>query len=88
MDLNPPPEVADRVPIVEHQTEAPAAILNVRPAPASMKTTSTTTLDVTVVNARRRFRRVLVGWATDLVALSARNGRVVRWSADAQAAGD
>lgn len=87
-ELNRTHGVADRLTIVAHPSTAPTPIINVYAAAESMKSLSTTTLDATVVNARRRFRRVLVGWATDLVALAARNGRVVRWSADAHSPGE
>lgn len=58
------------------------SILNARTTSGSMKALTTQALDATVVNARRRFRRVLSVWATDLLALSAQGTRPIRWIGD------
>lgn len=44
-----------------------------------MKQLDAAALDGSVVNARRRFRRVLAAWASDLLSLESRTAHRVSW---------
>ncbi|MBX3356560.1 MAG: hypothetical protein KF724_12760 [Phycisphaeraceae bacterium] len=64
---------------MDHDLNNESAFLNGSPSQLSMNLLQASALDETVVNARRRFRRVLAAWAGDLLVLSAKEGRTPRW---------
>jgi len=64
------------------------AILNARAASKSMTALHAAALDETVVNARRRFRRVLAAWAVDVLMLAAQDRCRVHWTDDSLRSGD
>lgn len=73
--LNPTPSSTDGRCMPAGPPPIAARILNDRAARASMREAARPSPLETVVNARRRFERVLAGWACDLLALSRERAR-------------